>query len=90
MMTSSQSYSGFDSASDKGSRLWFKEDARLSTDGPVRPRRPTVKVSERVIEEGTSAYSLRLTLSSKHPFNLNTWDNSSMVQVVLTTLLSEF
>ena len=59
-------------------------------DGPIRPRRQTVKVSERVIEEGTPAYSLCLTSSSKRPFNLNTWDNSSMVQVVLTTLLSEF
>ena len=56
----------------------------------MRPRRPTVEVSERVIEEGTPAYSLRLTSSSKRPFNLNMWDNSSMVQVVLTALLSEF
>lgn len=41
--------------SGEGSELWVEEDAQSSTDGSMRPRRPTVERSERVIIEATPA-----------------------------------
>ena len=48
-----QSDSDFNNKCDEESELSFDEDARSSTDGSVRPRRPTIERSERVIEEET-------------------------------------
>ncbi|CAF9942508.1 hypothetical protein IMSHALPRED_003852 [Imshaugia aleurites] len=51
----SQSDPGFNNTSDEESGLSLDDDARSSTDGSMRPRRPTIKRSEHVIEEETPA-----------------------------------
>lgn len=50
-----QSDPDFNTKSDEESELSFEEDARSSTDGSVRPKRPTIERSERGIEEETPA-----------------------------------
>ena len=52
-----QSDPDFNNQSDEGSELSFEEDARSSTDGSVRPRRPTIERSERVVEVEAPAFA---------------------------------
>ena len=53
-----QSDSVFNNDSDEESGHSFEKDARSSTDELVRPRRPSIERSERVIEEETPASAL--------------------------------
>ena len=50
-----QSDPDYNNTSDKGSELSFDDDVRSSTDESVKPRRPSIERSERVIKEETSA-----------------------------------